>query len=296
MVSVGYARVSTLDQTLSSQLDALKTAGCHAIHEEHASGGREDRPILTKVLADLSAGDVLIVTRLDRLARSLTHLMRVLEDLERREVKFRSLADPIDTTTPQGKFTLQVLGAAAELERALIKERTKAGLAAARARGRIGGNPRLKAGDPAARAEISERRRESYMARLIETADLWLPTVRRMRPLQPWEDVVRVLNSNQRYPDHPWTPRKLSRAVNRLVDAGLAHAELVMRAPPAPPDDRTLMIVAGIKSADPDITLKGIADKLQKMREPTPRGRDTWTTSSVDHLLRRARARGYIIL
>lgn len=141
---IGYARVSTDDQLNDAQVDELRDAGCHRIHQEHGSGASRARPVLTKLLKNLSPGDVLVVVRLDRLARSVSHLLQVIEDLEGRGVHFRSLRDPIDTSTPQGMFSLQVLGAVAQLERALIAERTKAGMKAAKARGRLAGNPGLR--------------------------------------------------------------------------------------------------------------------------------------------------------
>ena len=138
---VGYARVSTEDQANDAQVDELKAAGCRIVHEEHGSGASRSRPVLAKLLREIAAGDVLVVVRLDRLARSVSHLLEVIEQLEKRSVHFRSLRDPIDTSTPQGMFSLQVLGAVAQLERALIAERTKAGMKAAKARGRLAGNP-----------------------------------------------------------------------------------------------------------------------------------------------------------
>ena len=120
VAQIGYARVSTEEQTLQSQMDALRAAGCVRIFEEHASGGDPERLVLGQALRAVGRGDTLVVVRLDRLARSLSHLLRLLEGLEARGAHFRSLSDPIDTASPQGKFTLQVLGAAAEFERALI--------------------------------------------------------------------------------------------------------------------------------------------------------------------------------
>lgn len=141
---IGYARVSTEDQTTDAQVDELRSAGCAFIHTEHGSGASRLRPVLTKLMGELRRGDVLVVVRLDRLARSVSHLLDVIEALAARGAYFRSLRDPIDTSTPQGMFSLQVLGAVAQLERALIAERTKAGIAAARARGRLPGNPGLR--------------------------------------------------------------------------------------------------------------------------------------------------------
>ena len=132
MPLIGYARVSTDDQTPLPQAQALRAAGCSVIREEHGSGGNRARPVLTSVLNGIRKGDTLVVVRIDRLARSLSHLLEIIEQLEAKGAFFRSIEDPIDTASPQGKFTLQVLGAAAEFERALIRERTKAGLASAR--------------------------------------------------------------------------------------------------------------------------------------------------------------------
>jgi DNA invertase Pin-like site-specific DNA recombinase len=157
---VGYARVSTVDQNPELQLDALRRAGCEKIYTERASGAREDRPELTRVLADvLRAGDTLVVWKLDRLARSLKTLIATAEDLAQRGVGLVSLTENIDTTTPGGVLVFHVFGAIAQFERALILERTTAGLAEARRRGRKGGRPAvMKESDViAARALMRER-------------------------------------------------------------------------------------------------------------------------------------------
>ncbi len=151
---IGYARVSTEDQATDAQVDVLKAAGCVEIFREHMSGAKASRPELAKALARVRRGDVLVVARLDRLARSLSHLLSIIAELDAKGAHFKSLADPIDTTTPQGRFALQVLGAVAELERALIQERTKDGLRAAKKHGRDGGNPKLQAGDRDANKQI----------------------------------------------------------------------------------------------------------------------------------------------
>jgi len=114
---IGYARVSTEDQATHSQVDTLKVAGCHVIHEEYASGASRSRPVLARLLASIGRGDTVVVVRLDRLARSVSHLLEVIDQLDARGAYFRSLCDPIDTASPQGMFTLQVLGAVAQLER-----------------------------------------------------------------------------------------------------------------------------------------------------------------------------------
>lgn len=124
MPLIGYARVSTGEQTLDPQLVKLREAGCMIIHEEQASGADRSRPAFTRLLAAIRPGDTLMVVRLDRLARPLVHLLQVIEALEAKGAHFWSLGDPIDTATPQGRFSLQVMGAVAEFERAPIRERT----------------------------------------------------------------------------------------------------------------------------------------------------------------------------
>jgi DNA invertase Pin-like site-specific DNA recombinase len=136
---IGYARISTTDQTLALQQDALTTAGCDRIFTDTASGARTDRPGLTEALSHVRSGDTLVVWRLDRLGRSLAHLIEAVRELQERGVHFRSLQEQLDTSTSGGKLVFHVFGALAEFERDLIRERTTAGLAAARARGRRGG-------------------------------------------------------------------------------------------------------------------------------------------------------------
>jgi DNA invertase Pin-like site-specific DNA recombinase len=139
---IGYARVSTTDQDLALQLDALRASGCERIFEEKASGSKEDRPELSRLLDHARKGDVLVVWKLDRLARSLKQLVLALEDLGKRGVGFRCLAPAIDTTTPEGRLLYSITGAFAEFEREIISQRTRAGLNAALARGRKGGRPK----------------------------------------------------------------------------------------------------------------------------------------------------------
>jgi DNA invertase Pin-like site-specific DNA recombinase len=139
---IGYARVSTHEQNLDLQLDALKQAGCERTFQDQVSGAKADRPGLRKALEQLRPGDTLVVWRLDRLGRSLKHLIETVGQLEDQGIGFRSLQETIDTTTSGGRLVFQIFGALAEFERNLIRERTLAGLAAARARGRKGGRPR----------------------------------------------------------------------------------------------------------------------------------------------------------
>lgn len=143
---IGYARVSTDDQHLDLQRDALTKAGCSVTYEEKASGKTADRPELDQCLKALRAGDTLVVWRLDRLGRSLKDLLRIVDDLKERGISFVSLTERIETDTAAGKMAFHLFGALSEFERSLIRERTQAGLAAARARGRAGGRkPKLDA-------------------------------------------------------------------------------------------------------------------------------------------------------
>lgn len=290
---IGYARVSTEEQATITQSDELRVAGCTEIYEEQASGANRSRPVLARVLDRMRPGDVLIVVRIDRLARSLGHLLEVIDRLERDGAHFRSLHDPIDTASPQGKFTLQVLGAAAEFERALIRERTISGLQTARAQGRIGGNPGVRARDPVALRKIARARDEAYFEQLATSAPDWMPLVRRLRPDMAWEDLVRVINARAQG-KRPWTTERLIRAVKRYVREGFLEPQVLQRARRSDVDDRLMAIVAGIAGADPDITLQAICDRLEAMREPTPRGRARWQPSSVRMLLQRAKMHGLL--
>ncbi len=138
---VGYARVSTQEQDPALQHDALEKTGCDKVFTEKASGAQRDRPQLIAALEYMREGDTLVVWKLDRLARSLRQLIETVELLEDRGIGFRSLTEAIDTTSPGGKLVFHIFASLAEFERGIIRERTKAGLAAARARGKIGGRP-----------------------------------------------------------------------------------------------------------------------------------------------------------
>jgi DNA invertase Pin-like site-specific DNA recombinase len=140
-LTLGYARVSTNEQDEALQLDALQAAGCDRIFTDKVSGAKASRPGLDELLGLLRPGDTVVVWRLDRLGRSLRNLIDLFAELESRGVAVRSLTESIDTSTPGGRLTFHIFGALAEMERAVIRERTNAGLAAARARGRIGGRP-----------------------------------------------------------------------------------------------------------------------------------------------------------
>jgi DNA invertase Pin-like site-specific DNA recombinase len=140
-MKIGYARVSTADQELGLQLDALEAAGCEKVYSDKVSSTKQ-RPQLDAALEHLREGDVLVVYSLDRLGRSLKQLIQIVEDLQARGIGFLSTADAIDTTTPAGRFFFHVMASLAQMERELLADRTRAGLAAAKKRGRVGGRPR----------------------------------------------------------------------------------------------------------------------------------------------------------
>jgi len=155
-MKIGYARVSTKDQNLALQIDALTKAGCEKIYQDIASGARSERPALNEMIHNLRPGDALVIWKLDRLGRSLNHLISLVNDLMEKKIGLQSLHDPIDTTTAQGRLSFNLFASLAEFERDLIRERTQAGLSAARARGRNGGRPKgipLKAEATACAAE-----------------------------------------------------------------------------------------------------------------------------------------------
>lgn len=151
-MKVGYARISTDGQVLDAQIDALKNAGCEKVFTEVASGAKKDRPVLKEAMAYLrsNSDDVLIVYKLDRVARSLPHLIEIMGELNGRAIGFQSLTEVIDTSTPGGKLLFHIMGAIGEFEKNLIQERTMHGLQAARAKGRVGGRPKKMTEDKVA--------------------------------------------------------------------------------------------------------------------------------------------------
>lgn len=155
-MKIGYARVSTKDQSLSMQVEALKKIGCNKIHEEIASGAKTARPVLDEIMRNLREGDTLVIWKLDRLGRNLAHLIHLTTALIEKKVGLISLNDPIDTTTSQGRMIFGFFASLAEFERELIVERTQAGLKSARARGRKGGRPKGMSQSAIEKAAIAE--------------------------------------------------------------------------------------------------------------------------------------------
>ena len=297
MPLIGYARVSTDGQHLPPQLPAVGAAGCEVIFEEHASGGNRTRPKLAEAMRRVGRGDTLLVARIDRLARSLSHLLDIVEALRAKGAHFRSLGDPIDTTGPSGVLVLQMLGAVAEFERSLIRERVKAGIAAAKARGRAGGSPGLRMRDPATIAALASSRRHGHLQRLVPHAEEWLAVVRRLRPARSWETVVEAVNAGLPSGRRRFTRDRLVRSVRALVREGMADPFVLEEAPRKRNVEgkRTIEIVAAFLSGKPTATLADIGNELTRMRVLPPRGGSSWAPSSVKSLVDRARASGMLI-
>lgn len=181
-MKIGYARVSTKDQSLELQLDALQKAGCEKIYSEQISGKSTDRPELKKMIDHLRDGDTVVVWKLDRLGRSLRDLVTLVSNFQEQGVEFQSVQDKIDTTTPMGKFAFHLFAALAEFERDIISERTKAGLTAARSRGRKGGRPaglNKKAQDKARLAESLYTEKERSIKEICDHLEISKPTLYR---------------------------------------------------------------------------------------------------------------------
>ena len=176
---IGYARVSSDDQSADLQEDALRKEGCVKIFIDHASGAKASRPELDKMLDQLRPGDTVVVWRLDRLGRSLRNLIALVDDLARRDVGFRSTTEKIDTTSNGGRLIFNIFASLAEFERDLIRERTMAGLAAARARGRVGGRPSVMNAKKIATARKLYDSQQHTVAEIAEMLDVSVATVYR---------------------------------------------------------------------------------------------------------------------
>lgn len=303
----GYARVSTEGQDLEPQRQALRAAGCTTLVEERASGADRGRPELARLLRQLRSGDAVVVVRIDRLARSLPHLLEVLERVRTAGAQFRSLSDPIDTGSPTGRLVLQVIGAIAEFERNLIAERTRAGLQVARSRGRRLGNPALQAGDPEAVRRLVAGQRRARLEALLPGLDTWLPVVRRLRPAAAWENVATAVNAARPVGQPVFTRDRLVRAVRLLVAEGLAEAALLdpARGPGRKPDASSSRAAEAVarylrshrrEAADHGVppasyrppTLAQVARHLVEDAGLRPRSGGAWAPSSVQALVRRA--------
>lgn len=205
-MKIGYARVSTEDQHLDLQCDALRKAGCDRIVEEKKSGANTRRPALTALLRALRPGDTLVVWKLDRLGRSLQDLIKILGVLERRGIGFCSVSDQIDTTTPAGKLVFHITGAVAEFERTLMSERTKAGMQAARLKGRKPGRPRQLSTEQVDYARALSQQQHSSLADIAQKMKVGKTTVWRALsrttsadPIPPSGKRVRATPNEERH-------------------------------------------------------------------------------------------------
>ena len=176
---IGYARVSTQDQTLNLQKDALEKLGCNKIFTDTASGAKAERKGLEEALEYVREGDTLVVWRLDRLGRSLKHLIETITELNNRKIGFKSIQENIDTTTSGGKLVFHIFGALAEFERDIIRERTQAGLQAARARGRKGGRPKSLTGKKTAMAQALYNDKNNTIDEICKTLNISRATLYR---------------------------------------------------------------------------------------------------------------------
>lgn len=300
MPLIGYARVSTEDQNLAGQRETLIAAGCSVLFEEKASGGSRARPQLAQALYNIKPGDTLVVTKIDRLARSLAHLLELIERLTAIGASFKSLSDPIDTTGPTGRLVLQMLGAVAEFERALIRERTVTGLKHAKSQGRVGGNPGLRNRDPAAITKVQATRRLTRLASLNDSANIWLPVVYRLRPDRAWEVVLAEVNKALGPNREPFTKERLLRSLKLFIAEGLADPKVLGRAVyrrNRKADTKRLAAIqaaAAIYTGRPKITLEELGSELARLKHSPSRGGNKWAVSSVKALVDQARGMGLI--
>jgi DNA invertase Pin-like site-specific DNA recombinase len=287
---IGYARPSMDDPFNATQLSRLQNAGCIRIYQEHAAEKFQSRPALEKLLSHLVAGDTLVVVKLDRVARSVSHLVELIRHLTDRDIHLLSLDDPIDTSGQEAVSALQILDAVVNLEHALKVERTRAGMKLAKAHGKLAGNPGLRERRPEAISDIAAARNRAYLEQLVATAPSWLPTVSQLRPQHSWENIVLTLNLK----GQNWTIERLRRAIRKLVQEGLAEPKLLIQAKRRIPNDYLIKRVAAIAIADPTLSLRAIAAKLDAMDAKPPRGGGKWQASSVRNLLEDARRFGFL--
>lgn len=298
MVSIGYARVSTDEQTTEGQITALREVGCVEVYTENASGSDRRRPELAKALKRLEKDDVLTVVRIDRLARSAIHLMEIIEKLDKRGIKFRSLSDPIDTTSSSGRFVFQILAAVAQMELSIIRERTVSGMKVAKSRGRKIGNPGLINKDPEAIAKVAAARNLARDEIVLDTADQYLPVITALRPAATWPAIAEILNSKgipRPGSDSLWTRDSLIRVSGRLVRAGRADPAILDPAPRKQTADNLVVVVAGLCRMDPNATLDEIGEHLRQMGQVTPGGSSRWGRSSVKNIRDKAETEGLLV-
>ena len=227
--SIGYARVSTADQNTDTQCDLLLAQGCELVFTDVASGGTRERPGLKDALNALRPGDTLLFTRLDRIARSLTNLLEIASSVQDRGADFRALNDHFDISSSQGRLMMQMLGSFAEFERAIIKERTRAGMAAAKGRGAKIGNPAFHSRDPVQLALMRAQRADTILQRSRDTLRPHLRLIRQLRPATPWKTVLAQINATR--PENDRLHMTTFKAhLRRLARAGEIEAAVSGRA------------------------------------------------------------------
>ncbi len=290
----GYARASTSEQNLDSQVDALLEAGCSHVISEVGSGASRNRPELSQLLQALRPGDVLVAWKLDRVARSLQHLLEVISTIQKTGAHFRCLTAPIDTNSPTGTLILQILGAIAEFERGLIRERTLAGLQSAANRGRTGGNPKLKSGDKNHVKLLVDLRRKTFQEKVRRNAKLWLPIIRKSRPQKSWNRCLTQVNAKCPR-NSQFTLPKLLRHVKVGIELGWLEGSVLEQAPPlisAPlllEESPAIKVIVVALRARANSTLRELAAELKAARIRSPQGLNEWPLSSVSNLVKRAR-------
>lgn len=281
---LGYARVSTADQSTDTQRETLLAAGCEQIFTDTASGGIRTRPGLDNAIAALRPGDTLLFTRLDRVARSLVNLLEIVRTVAAKGAGFRSLSDPFDITSPQGRLMMQMLGSFAEFERALIQERTYAGMAAARARGAMIGNPAIRSQDPIQLALMRVQRADTILERSRNTIRPHLNLIRRLRPDAPWSVVLDHINTGKPEDEHMHVTT-LKTHIRRLVKAGEID----------PLDGRamgetasaSLSIAADRLKRDPETSYRDLATFLNE-EGLKPARANQWTEDRLRRALKRS--------
>jgi DNA invertase Pin-like site-specific DNA recombinase len=301
MTLIGYARVSTQDQNLGGQIEVLRAAGCTRVFEEKASGGSRARPQLAEALMAIQPGDTFVVVKIDRLARSLTHLLDVIEQLTSYGASFCSLSDPIDTSSSTGRLTLQLLGAVAEFERSLIRERTVAGLKYTKSQGTELGNPRIKARNPVTLAKIQAGRHRTHLGKVTQTADEWLPIVRQLRPEKAWPVVLDAINDALPHGRQAFTEERLVRAVKLLVTEGMAEPVLLQAAQKRRSRKHDVNRTVAVQAAAAlyvgrggKITLAELGSELVRLQHFPVQGSGKWAPASVKALLDKGRKLGLI--
>ena len=282
---IGYARVSTGDQNTDPQRDLLLAQGCEHVFTDTASGGNRHRPGLNDALNSLRQGDTLLFTRLDRVARSLSHLLEIAKTVQDRGADFRAINDHFDLSSSQGRLMMQMLGSFAEFERAIIKERTAAGMAAAKARGAKIGNPAIRNKDPHQRILMQAQRSDTILQRSRMAVRPHLPLIRRLRPHTTWAAILAHINAGKA-PEEHMRLQTLKAHLGRLAKAGEVEASLADR-----DIGRTtataLAIAADRLRNDPKLSFESVANLLNE-EGLKPARMNQWTADRLRRAMKRS--------